>query len=100
MTTPDEIKQTLFNWQGSGAEIWSYSTSHSRLVIRLRNQEKQLLYIIMEDVYGIFGVVAWPNADIAATYDDIRREWVVRDARVGFVVPCGAVQLADAEPSW
>jgi len=97
--TSRKIQHTLDNWRGAGAELWSYSTSHSRLVLRLRNPKKEVLYIIMEDVYAIFGIVSWPNSDLVAMYNDARREWLVRDIRSGFVAPCGLVRLSDVDPS-
>ena len=91
--------EELRYWQGAGAGLWSYSVSHSRLVMKLQRDDEEV-FLIMEDVRGIWGPVAWPKSGLRAYKNEEAREWVVQDAEVGFMVTCGLVQITADEPGW
>lgn len=88
----------LERWHGSSAELWSYSTSHSRLVVKLRS-EAGAVFIVMEDVRGVWGAVAWPCSRLRAVRDDANKEWIVRDSEAGFFVTCGLARMTADNPS-
>ena len=88
----------LPQWRGAGAELWSYATSHSKLVLRLRSSDRKKLYVVMEDVRAIWGPVVWPNNELTVSRDAETKEWIVRDVGAGFCVPCGLVRITETEP--
>ena len=91
------IQERLVSFRGAGAEIWSYTTSHSKLVLRLRHESAGILNIVMEDVYGIWGPVAWPDSQLSVTKDEASKEYIVRDSCAGFLVTCGLVLATDPD---
>jgi hypothetical protein len=94
----NDVQAVVKRWSGAGAELWSYCTSHSKLILRLRASDRKVLYLVMEDVLAIWGPVAWPNSELTISRDVAAKEWIVRDVRAGFCVPCGLVNATEKEP--
>lgn len=78
---------------GGQAELWSYSTSHSKLVLQLRHDDVGTVDVIMEDVYAIWGPVAWSSAFLTVSEHPESRDIIVRDSSAGFLVTCGLVRV-------
>lgn len=89
------VQERLALFRGAAAELLSYETSHSKLVLELRHKSAGVINIVMEDVYAIWGPVAWPKSDISVTKDHARSEFLVRDSRAGVLVTCGLVWIDD-----
>lgn len=96
----NNVRAKLKEWHGAGAELWSYVVSHSRMVLRLRTGDRKEVFVVMDDVSGVWGIVAWPNAELSIIRDQDTGEIVVRDGRAGFVVGCGRVILTTDDPSF
>lgn len=87
--TPGPLNQ----FHGAAAELWNYTTSHSKTTLRLRHPTAGTIDLIMEDTRGIWGPVAWPNSRVSIMKDETSKEHLVRDSPAGFLVTCGSVTV-------
>jgi hypothetical protein len=91
----EKCTRLLSTWRGGFANLWEYTITHGRLVIRLVSESiPGNLHIICGDCRRISGPTVWTDAEFALSVkdnDDGHRLFSLSDSNAGFEVICGIV---------
>lgn len=103
---PPEFKEALAKYKGAYAQLWLYSVSLKRLVIRLSFQgENDDLFIICVSCEHISGPFVWSNANVSFVYeissnsDQNESNTKILDAQAKFELICsgGATMIISSD---
>jgi hypothetical protein len=98
----ERIQPLLARWTGGMATLWTYSVSHSKLVLRLaRPTVRGNLHLICYDCRRYSGPTVWGgiNVQVAAEDTPEGRRYVIRDDANKVEIRCGVLTaMENVEP--
>ena len=88
--------QTLLQkWQGSVAEPWAYSVSHSQFLLRLHRNSQESLFVWCKGCSQVSFQEHWTSANLSVSGESDQELKVIDDPHLSII--CSAAYVAETD---